>query len=89
MKVSNRVKRNVSLTLCIVGLLCTAVRAEQVAQDMTSAMAWFKLLGIILLTGLCYDNFRIYRRRVRKGILFGSIGGSDDQAETPDAAGRE
>lgn len=89
MKVSNRVKRNISLTLTIVGLLCTAARANGVAQDMASVKAWFELAGIVVMTFLCYDNFRLYRRRVRKGILFGSITEALDQAESPEAAGRE
>lgn len=89
MKVSNRVKRNISLTLTVVGLMCTAARAADVAQDMSSARAWFELAGITVMTYLCYDNFRLYRRRVRKGILFGSITEALGQAETPEAAGRE
>lgn len=89
MKVSNRVKRNISLTLVFVGLLCTAARAQGVVADPSSVKAWFKLIGIVVLTELCYENYRIYRRRVRRGILFGSITGAPDHTDAPEADGRE
>ncbi len=36
-----------------------------------SGSAWFELGGTIIVTYLCFDNFLIYRRRVRDGIKFG------------------
>lgn len=72
MKISNRVKRNISFTLTIVGVACIASRARDVAMSPSSGMAWFEFCGMMVITWCCYDNFRIYRRRVRKGILFGS-----------------
>ena len=70
MRVSNRVKRNVSFTLLIVGVLCIIARAWTVAVDPSSGSAWFDLVGIILLTYICFDRFMIFRRRVRHGNLF-------------------
>ena len=72
MSISNRVKRNISLTLLILGCVCIISRAFDVADEPTSGKAWFHLCAIILLTYLCFDNFLIYRRRVKKGILYGS-----------------
>lgn len=72
MMVSNRVKRNISGTLLIVGILCIIARIWDVAVSPKSGQAWFDLFGIIVLTYLCFDNFCIYRRRVKKGIKFGS-----------------
>lgn len=70
--VSNRVKRNISGTLCIMGVVCIISRIWDVCITPKSGQAWFDLFGIIVLTYLCFDNFQIYRRRVKKGIKFGS-----------------
>ena len=70
--VSNRVKRNISGTLLIVGILCVIARGWNLAMNPTSGYAWFETAGMALLTYLCFDNFRIYRRRVKKGIKFGN-----------------
>lgn len=73
MKISNRVKRNISLTLFVVGLFCMGARSVNVLQNPKSFMAWFEFAGIAFLTWcICFDNFLIYRRRVKKGILFGA-----------------
>ncbi len=72
MRVSNRVKRNISATLCVVGVICIVGRIWEVVMEPKSGMGWFELGGMILLTYLCFDNFLIYRRRVKNGIKFGS-----------------
>lgn len=72
MKISNRVKRNISLTLLVIGLICIASRIWDVALAPSSGRAWFNLFSIVVLTYICFDNFLIYRRRVKKGIKFGS-----------------
>lgn len=73
MKISNRVKRNISFTLFIVGLFCMAARSVNVVQNPHFFMTWFELTGITFLTWcICFDNFLIYRRKVKNGILFGS-----------------
>lgn len=72
MQISNRVKRNTSLTLSIVGLVCIVSRVWDVTIAPSSGKAWFDLFGILLLTYLCFDNYIIYRRRVKQGINYGS-----------------
>ena len=72
MRISNRVKRNIFLTLLIVGLACIAARIWDVAMAPSSDRAWFDLAGIVVITYLCFDNYMTYRRRVRHGIKFGS-----------------
>ena len=72
MQISNRVKRNISLTLLVIGLICIASRIWDVALAPSSGRAWFDLFSIVVLTYLCFDNYLIYRRRVKKGIKFGS-----------------
>ena len=64
--ISNTVKRNISETLLVVGILCIMERIWGVVMEPGSGKAWFELGGITLLTYLCFDNFMIYRRRVKK-----------------------
>ena len=70
--ISNTVKRNISATLLVVGVLCIIARIWGVVIEPKSVMAWFELGGMTLLTYLCFDNFMIYRRRIKNGIKFGS-----------------
>ena len=70
--VSNQVKRNISATLLVIGIICIITRIWGVLIEPKSGMAWFELAGIILITYLCFDNFMIYRRRIKNGIKFGS-----------------
>ena len=72
MQISNRVKRNIFLTLLIVGLASIAGRVWDVVMAPSSGRAWFDLAGIVVITYLCFDNYKTYRRRVRQGIKFGS-----------------
>ena len=72
MKVSNRVKRNISLVLLVIGLACTVARIWYVVMDPSSGKAWFNLFGIIVLTYICFDRVRELQKRIRKGIVFGS-----------------
>lgn len=70
--ISNKVKRNISGTLLIIGLACVIARSWYLAMNPTSGYYWFETAGMALLTYLCLDNYLIYRRRVKKGIKFGS-----------------
>ena len=70
--VSNRVKPNIFGTLLVVGILCVIARGWNLAMNPTSGYSWFETGGMALLTYLCFDNFCIYYRRVKKGIKFGS-----------------
>ena len=66
MKISNRVKRNISFALVIVGMVCTVARIWDVITSPASLWAWFQLFGIVMLTYLCFDNFQMYHRRIKK-----------------------
>ncbi len=72
MKISNRVKRNISFVLTLLGIACIVADIWDVIIRPTSLKAWFDLCGMILMTYLCFDNFLIYRRRLKKGNLFGA-----------------
>ena len=64
MRISSKVKRNISLTLAIVGCFCIVARIIDVAMALSSGRAWFELFGSIVVTYICFDNYLIYRRRV-------------------------
>ncbi|MDE5877379.1 MAG: hypothetical protein K2H47_07800 [Muribaculaceae bacterium] len=72
MKLSNPVKRNISLTLLIVGIMCIIGRIWEIVMDPTSVKLWFELVSIIILTYICFDRFRVLQKRVRQGIIFGT-----------------
>ena len=73
MKISNRVKRNISCALTILG--CVIIVAQTVTPIMNKAMTrqdWLNIIGALVITYCAFDNFKIYRKRVREGIIFGS-----------------
>lgn len=72
MRISNRVKRNVSFALLLLGLACVAARGWSVFMTPHSGKAWFEFVGMIIITWCPFDSFRIYSRRLRNGILYGS-----------------
>ncbi|MDE5555511.1 MAG: hypothetical protein K2J10_10060, partial [Muribaculaceae bacterium] len=72
MKLSNRVKRNISFTLMLIGVSIIIARGWVVALEPSSGKAWFNLFSIFVLTYICFDRFRELQKRVKKGILFGS-----------------
>ncbi len=71
MKISNRVKRNISGVLIAVGILAISLASWKVAENPSSGKAWFELGSIILLTYLQFDSFRSYQKLLNEGILIG------------------
>lgn len=80
MRISNKVRRNISFTLFLLGISIIIARTLQVVENPSSGSAWFKLCGIIVLTFICFERFRELKQLVDKGILFGS---KNDCKETP------
>lgn len=72
MKISNRVKRDISFTLMLVGIVSCIARLWYVVMTPSSGKAWFELIGMAILTYPCLDDYLTYRRRVKDGIMFGS-----------------
>ncbi len=73
MKVSNRVKRNISFVLTIIGCAIIVARiVEPIMSKSITGQNWFEIIGAIVITYCAFDNFNIYRKRVRDGIIFGS-----------------
>ncbi len=72
MRISNRVRRNISFGLLMVGVACVIARAWDVAREPSSGHAWFELCGIIIITYICLGRFRVLQHRVRRGITYGA-----------------
>lgn len=73
MAISNRVKRNISFCLTLLG--CVIVLARVIGPVMAGCIdvrGWFDIFGACVITYLAFDNFRIYSRRVKKNIRSGS-----------------
>lgn len=73
MAISNRVKRNISFCLTILG--CVIIIARVLGPILTGhidARGCFDIFGACVITYLAFDNFRIYSRRVKKNIRSGS-----------------
>lgn len=73
MAVSNRIKRNISFALTIVG--CSIILARIIDPIMNQSITgrdWFEIFGAIVITWCAFDNFNIYRKRAKDGIMFGS-----------------
>lgn len=72
MAISNRVKRNISLTLTVMG--CGIILARIIDPIMSHAITgknWFEIFGAIVITFCAFNSYCTYRKRVKDGILFG------------------
>ncbi|MDE6269948.1 MAG: hypothetical protein K2M12_03710 [Muribaculaceae bacterium] len=66
---SNKVKRNIWLTLGVLSLVAIADRAINVA---TGAKDWGSLVCAVIITMFCTRYYLYYRRQVKAGNLFGA-----------------
>lgn len=67
---SNRVKRNIWLTLTIMSGLAVMDRTFRVA---TGSGEWWNLISAIIITALCAKFYICYRKQVKRGNLFGRV----------------
>ena len=67
---SNRVKRNIWLTLAIISILAVADRIIGVANGTSE---WWHLASTAVTTALCFKFYLCYRRQVKNGNLFGKV----------------
>lgn len=67
---SNRVKRNIWLTLTILSGLAIIDRSVRVVEG---SIEWWNLLSAIIVTALCGKFFMCYRKQVKRGNLFGRV----------------
>ena len=68
--ISNKVKRNIWLTLTIMSGLCVPDRAARVING---SMEWWKPFSAAIIACLCYRFYSAYRKQVKRGNLFGKI----------------
>lgn len=72
MKISNRVKRNISFAILLLGIVCIIARAWEIFMDPSSGRAWFDLFSITFLTCFCFGRFRELQKLVNEGVKFGT-----------------
>ena len=64
---SNRVKRNIWLTLTILSVLAVVDRTIRLIDG---SVEWWYLLSTVIITAFCIRFYLCYRRLVRRGQLF-------------------
>lgn len=64
--VSIKVKRNIAVFLCIIGILCLCIRLWSVITVPNSGKAWFELAGMAVLTYFCFDRLLGYQHRLKE-----------------------
>lgn len=67
---SNKVKRNIWLTLAIMSVGCIIDRAIRVIDG---SVEWWNLVSAIVITALCAKFYFCYRKQVKHGNLFGRV----------------
>ena len=67
---SNRIKRNIRLTLTIMSGVAIIDRTVRVAEG---SVGWWNLLSAIIVTALCGKFFMCYRKQVKRGNLYGRV----------------
>lgn len=65
---SNKVRRNIWLTLAVVSAVCVVDRAVRVIDG---SVEWWNLVSAIIITVLCVKFYLCYRRKVNNGNLCG------------------
>lgn len=68
--VSNKVKRNIFLTLSVIG---TGILAARIFDFATGAAEWWQPAVSAIILACCIKFYLNYRKAVKKGILFGKI----------------
>lgn len=67
---SNKVKRNIWLTLAILSVGCIIDRTVRVING---SVEWWSLVMAIVITAFCTKFYVCYRRQVKRGNLFGRV----------------
>lgn len=72
MKISNKVKKNISLALIIAGVIICVGCSLNIIMDYSSFNDFMQLCSAIGFTLIAYAYFSVYRERIKNGILFGN-----------------
>ena len=67
---SNRVKRNIWLTLAFLSGLAIIDRTIRIVMG---ALEWWQLVSVIIITAFCIKFYLCYRRQVQRGNLYGRV----------------
>ena len=67
---SNKVKRNIWLTLTILSVGCII---DRVIRVIDGSIEWWNLVATIVITTVCTKFYICYRKQVKRGNLFGRV----------------
>ncbi len=67
---SNKVKRNIWLTLAILSVGCII---DRVIGVIDGSAEWWNLITAVLITAFCTRFYLCYRKQVKRGNIFGSV----------------
>ena len=67
---SNKVKRNIWLTLTILSVGCII---DGVIRVIDGSIEWWNLVATIVITTFCTKFYICYRKQVKRGNLFGRV----------------
>ena len=67
---SNRVKRNIWLTLAILSGLAIIDRTIRIVMG---ELEWWQLVSVIIITAFCIKFYLCYRKQVQRGNLYGRV----------------
>lgn len=67
---SNKVKRNIWLTLAILSVGCII---DRVIRVIDGSVEWWNLITAVLITAFCTRFYLCYRKQVKRGNIFGSV----------------
>ena len=72
MAVSNRIKRNISFLLTLLGcvIIISWIVTPILARSI-DAKGWFEIFGACVITYNTYSSFATYNKRVKAGIEYG------------------
>ena len=68
--ISNKVKRNIWLTLSIVSLMCVISRGIKVLDGTAE---WWQLFYTTVVFAVIFRLYMAYRKQVKAGNLFGKV----------------
>mgnify|MGYP000123327329 CR=1 FL=1 len=68
--ISNKAKRNIWFSLCILSAVAMVDRAIRVANG---ELEWWNLVSVMVIVAFCVKFFACYRRQVKRGNLYGPV----------------
>ena len=66
---SNRVKRNIWLTLSVLSI---GPLTDRIIRCANGTLEWWSVVATVIITAFCIKFYLDNRRKVKRGILFGN-----------------